>query len=222
MSSSAFRIKLAYAEPTYLSSALIHSTLKGKQTVKTKHETTVNNGVCDKQAKWAALVDDVVIPSPQREVRINVLKSQAVIGDEFVLVRDHNSPLDVVLDDKGKVDLAEGNVFYRLTRHQVRPRDGCTSPPKLAYFVNDRAEITINPNQSGKTLRELFSLSPDVVLFRDFESPNDEAIESNDEVLFRCDSPPLSDSGGGRIMVPEGVPKDEFSRAGSVAAEAAV
>ncbi len=33
-----------------------------------------------------------------------------------------------------------------------------------------------------------------------------------------CDSPPLSDSGGGRIMVPEGVPKDEFSRAGSVAA----
>jgi len=37
-----------------------------------------------------------------------------------------------------------------------------------------------------------------------------------------CDSPPLSDSGGDRIMVPVGGPKDERARAGSAASLAAV
>jgi hypothetical protein len=39
---------------------------------------------------------------------------------------------------------------------------------------------------------------------------------SNLEDIFtiECDSPPLSDSGGDRIMVPEGVPKDGVDRAG--------
>ena len=35
---------------------------------------------------------------------------------------------------------------------------------------------------------------------------------------YACDSPPLSDSGGDRIMVPEGGPKDERDWRGRVAA----
>lgn len=66
----------------------------------------------------------------------------------------------------------------------MRPRRDCTSPPKLAYFVNDRAEITTNPNQTGKTVRELFNLAPDATLVRDYESPNDMPIDPNDQASF--------------------------------------
>jgi hypothetical protein len=140
---------------------------------------------CKAAPKWSALIDDVNTPAPRQIVKVKLLKSQAGIGDDFVLARDHNSPNDVVLDDNAEVDLADGNVFYKVPRCDVRPRGQCTAPPKLAYFVNDRAEITTNPDQTGKTVRELFDLAPDATLVRDFESPDDMPIGPNHRANFR-------------------------------------
>ncbi len=139
---------------------------------------------CDSAPKWAALIDDINTPAPQKLVKVSVLRSQAAIGDDSVLVRDHNSPNDTVLGDNDEVDLSEGNVFYRIGRCEARPRNECTSPAKMAYFVDDRAEITTNPEQTGKTLRELFTIPPRLQLIRDFESPNDVAIDPNAAALF--------------------------------------
>jgi hypothetical protein len=135
-------------------------------------------------AKWAALVDDVIVPLPQRVVKVGVIKSQAGVADDHALVRDHNSPDDVVIGDDELVDLALGNNFYRLPKCDVRPRNHCLAPPKLAYFVDDRAEITINPNQTGTTVREWFGLPANCLLVRDLESPIDDQIGPNDPAKF--------------------------------------
>ena len=57
--------------------------------------------------KWAALVDDEVIPMPQQKVKASVIKAQASLTNGRVLVRDHNSPADVLIRDEDEVDLAE-------------------------------------------------------------------------------------------------------------------
>jgi hypothetical protein len=51
-------------------------------------------------------------------------------------------------------------------------------------FVDDRPEITLNPKQTGKTIRELFGLTDDVNLVRDYESPHDQEIGINDAADF--------------------------------------
>jgi hypothetical protein len=135
-------------------------------------------------AKWAALVDDVLLPMPRRQVPVGVIKDQAGLAPEFVLVRDHNSPEDVVLADDGSVDLAEGNVFYRLGRCEVQPRGRCESPPKRAFVVDDRAEVTVRADQTGKTLRDLFALALHTRLFRDLESPDEQPVGPDDRVRF--------------------------------------
>ena len=135
-------------------------------------------------SKWAVLVDDVVVPMPRRSVTAGLIKDQAGIGAEFVLVRDHNSPEDVVLGESEPLDLAEGNVFYRLRSCEVQPRGHCESPPKLAYFVDDRSEVSTRPSQTGRTLRELFALPPGAQLFRDTEGPDDPGIAPGAEASF--------------------------------------
>jgi hypothetical protein len=50
------------------------------------------------QPKWAALVDDEVIPMPQQKVKARVIRAQASVTNGL-LVRDHNSPADVILRD---------------------------------------------------------------------------------------------------------------------------
>lgn len=134
--------------------------------------------------KWAALLNDLAVPVPKPRIPATLLRSQAGIGDELAIVRDHNSPDDVVIRDEDTIDLAKGNVFYTLRRDQVGHRGRCQAPPKLAYFVDDRAEITTNPGQSGRTLRELFGLDAGSPLMRDFESPTDEPIAPNDAADF--------------------------------------
>jgi hypothetical protein len=134
--------------------------------------------------KWAALVDDVVVPLPQRRVKVRVIRAQANIPDGFVLVRDHNSPDDVVMSDDQEIDLADGNVFYRLSACDVQPRPGCTSPAKLAFFVNDRAEVTTNHNQTGQSLRDLFSIPKHARLVRDLESPDDMTVGPESTVSY--------------------------------------
>lgn len=139
---------------------------------------------CSPAPKWAADVDDEVIPLSQQHVKVAVIKAQAEIPADFVLVRDYESPDDVVLAEDETVDLAKGNVFYRLAKCDVKPCGHCAAPPKLAFFVDDRPEVTIRAKQNGKTIRELFGFSDDVNLYRDYESPHDESIGLEDVAPF--------------------------------------
>lgn len=134
-------------------------------------------------AKWAAVVDDEVVWAPTRRVDADVLKQQAGVREK-VLVRDHNSPNDVVIGSQEEVDLGRGNVFYTLEEADVTPRGECQEPPKLAYIVNDRPEIVTRPDQSGATLRALFCLQNDVRLIRDFEGGNDEEVGAGEPASF--------------------------------------
>ena len=134
--------------------------------------------------KWFSLINDSRVDSPQRIVQVIVLKSQGNIPSDHVLVRDFNSPNDVILSDSAEVDLAEGNVFYSIPACDAKPREKCGSKPKLAFSVDDRVETTINPIQSGKSLRNWFRILSDRQLLRDFESPNDEIIKEDSEIKF--------------------------------------
>lgn len=136
------------------------------------------------QAKWASLVNDTLVHSPQRVVKVGVLKTQAGIPDDLVIVRDHNSQHDTVLRDDDEIDLADGNVFYSIQRCDAQDRPACESPAKLAYFVDDRGEISTNPRQTGESLRDLFRVGVDRLLIRDFESSNDDQIEATEAVKF--------------------------------------
>jgi hypothetical protein len=151
----------------------------------TANGETIAQG-CLAQAKWAALIDDIVVPMPQRLVEVHVLRSQANVAENLALVRDHNSPEDVVFDDDQSIDLADGNVFYRVPRCDLSPRGKCRVPAKLAFFVDDHPELTTNPKQTGKSVRALFSLAQHAILVRDFESPNDVAIAPESDVLFEA------------------------------------
>jgi hypothetical protein len=135
-------------------------------------------------AKWAATVNDEPVPLPQRVVSVAVIRAQAAVPVGSVLVRDHESPDDVVLRNDEAVDLARGNVFYTLDACNVQPREHCEAPPKLAFFVDDQPEETINPKQTGQTIRDLFSLSRDVSLIRDFESAHHETVLPDDDAAF--------------------------------------
>lgn len=136
------------------------------------------------EAKWQVLVDDVGVSMPRRVVPVSVIRAQASVGDGFVLVRDHNSPNDVVLDDDGTVDLREGNVFYTLRRCDVQPRGGCRDAAKLAIFVDDRVEIVTRREQTGKFLLQLFGIALNVKLIRDHERPIDVPIGLDDAALY--------------------------------------
>lgn len=141
-------------------------------------------GVHRPDARWAAVVDDILVPMPQRKVPVSVLAAQASVPESFVLVRDHNSPDDFVLPDGGVVDLAEGNVFYRLDRCGVQPRGECRAPAKLAFVLNDRFEVTTRTDQTGRTLRELFGVAAHAKVFRDREGPADDEIAGETAARF--------------------------------------
>lgn len=138
------------------------------------------------QAKWFLLVDDVPLAVPAPVVRVSVIKAQASIGADKRVVRDHNSPQDMVLDDNQTVDLREGNVFYTLDADDAADERGhCERPAKLAMLVDDRAEVIGTPHQTGRSLRELFALPTHAALFRDLDVRDDQAIGEDERVEFR-------------------------------------
>lgn len=145
----------------------------------------IERTACGEPAKWAVLVDDVVVPMPQRSVKVRVICAQANVPEGFVLVRDHNSPHDVILNDDQEIDLANGNVFYRLAACDIVAQRSRDAPPKLAFVVDDRWEVTIQPHQKTKSLRGLFDIPDGVDLFRDFESPIDDPIEEGELIDFK-------------------------------------
>src|SRR6266700_3363007 len=114
------------------------------------------------EPKWAAKIEDQHVLSPRRKVRVLVLKEQANIPPEQVLVRDFDGEGDVALKDDDIIDLAEGNVFYAVPACEAPTGCGGHKGPKLAYFVDDRPEETLRADQTGKTIRDLFSFTPDV------------------------------------------------------------
>ena len=139
---------------------------------------------CSPAPKWAALIDDTLVPAPQREVRASVLLAQASAKPGHVLVRDHGGEQDVPIAEDEVVDLGNGNTFYVVASCDAPKTCHCTKPAKLAFFVDDRPEITFNPNQTGKTIREHFGLTDEVYLVRDYESPHDEPVALEDAAPF--------------------------------------
>lgn len=142
------------------------------------------HGSSGKPAKWALVLDDRVVPMPRRLVAASVIRDQGSVAPDFVLVRDHNSPNDVIIGENEEVDLVKGNVFYTLKRCDVQPRGECHDAPKLAFIVDDRAEITIRLSQTGKMIRDLFALAHHVELFRDFDGSKDMSIGLDDTANF--------------------------------------
>ena len=136
------------------------------------------------QAKWAAVIDDKFVPAPQRRVEVKVLMDQSSSAPGNILVRDLGGEHDVPLRDGQTIDLAEGNVFYTVPECEAPKPTGQHASPKLAFFVDDRPEETLRADQTGRLLRELFGFTPEVLLFRDYESPNDKPIGLDDVVSF--------------------------------------
>lgn len=139
---------------------------------------------CAANPKWAAVINDTLFPMPQRHVRAAVLREQAQVPAPETLFRDHNSDHDPVIADNSIVDLGTGNVFYSAPSCEPRLSAPCSTPAKMAYVVNDRWEIVVHPNQTGRTLKDLFRVSEDFELLRDLESPTDAAISDHASALF--------------------------------------
>lgn len=134
------------------------------------------DSTCGKPAKWSLVLDDRVLPMPRQIVLAAVIRDQGGVPAEFAIVRDHNSPNDVVVDDHQEVDLAKGNVFYTLKRCEIQERGECREEAKLAFVINDKAEVTTRGSQTGKMLRDLFALPSHSGLFRDLDGPGDDEI----------------------------------------------
>ena len=134
--------------------------------------------------KWAAVVSDRLIQLPHRQVKAREILFQAEAAAGTPLIRDYDSPNDVVLAEDVQVDLAEGNVFR--TELQGTPGDGVPpdAPPKLAFVVDDDWEVTIRPNQTGQSMRDLFDIPPYALLLRDYKDPHDAVIADAERVNF--------------------------------------
>jgi hypothetical protein len=159
---------------------------KPNNAAETAAETPGSTTTCERYspAKWNAVVNDTLVPAPDRRLYVRVLKHQAGIPADHVLVRDHGSEVDVTFADNDMLDLADGNVYYSVARCEPRPPEGCSQAAKLAFVVQDRYEVTTRPDQTRETLLELFGLELDVELYRDRESPRDELIDDGQSILF--------------------------------------
>jgi hypothetical protein len=123
--------------------------------------------------KWTALINDCLVPMPRQIVRVAMLREQGSIPAGHGIFRDHNSENDPPVAENGSVDLAAGNVFYSDVACERAAGEPSHAPAKLAYVVDDRWEVVIKPEQTGRSLRDLFALSGEVELLRDLESPDD-------------------------------------------------
>jgi len=136
------------------------------------------------EPKWAAVIDDQCIPAPRRKLKVRVLLEQMDAKPGSVLVRDLNSEHDIALHSDQEIDLADGNTFYLVPECEAPKPGGGHAPGKLAFVVDDRPEETPRGDQTGRTLRDLFGLAPEVLLFRDYQSPHDQPIGLDDVARF--------------------------------------
>src|SRR6266403_1457147 len=98
-----------------------------------------HNTACPLIPKWAATVNDKLVLLPQH-VTAGLIKQEAGISADLVLIRDLGSPNDIPFEDDTKLDLARGNVFYTLPRCEVKDSNGCDTQPKLVFVIDDRPE----------------------------------------------------------------------------------
>jgi hypothetical protein len=133
--------------------------------------------------KWCVVVNDQLVPMPHQIVPATVIRKQAGVPDAHVLFRDNNSSNDSVIPLNAQVDLANGNVF--------RSSEACgassaapSGAPKFAISLDDRWEIVVVADQTGRSIRELFGLPATVELLRDHESPFDEPIDDDERCVI--------------------------------------
>jgi hypothetical protein len=169
--------------------------------------------------KWAAIVDDRLIPLPRRNLKARDILHQSGAGPAATLVRDLNSPHDIGFEPDADVDLAEGNVFRIVAGACERRHVVPSESPKLAFIVDDRWEVTIQPKQTADSLRGLLAIADGVDLLRDFESPNDEPIEEGERILFQDGPVFITRKGEGReiTIIVRGRPRQVAGRAISFA-----
>ncbi len=134
--------------------------------------------------RWAALVDDRLIPMPRRKLAASEILFQASAAENAILIRDVNGPNDVGIEPPTLVDLAEGNVFRMASSCSEYGEPVQGAEPKLAFFIDDRWEIVTRATQTVASLRGLFDLQEDTDLLRDYESPRDELLEDGDVLVF--------------------------------------
>lgn len=121
---------------------------------------------------------------PRAVMAARDILDQAGASANVGLQRDYNSPIDHIFGDDEMVDLRQGNVFKTVPRCGPVP---CTVPdarPKLAFIVDDAWEVTVNPNQTGHSLKRLMGLPDNAKLMRDFESPIDQPIAEDEKIVF--------------------------------------
>lgn len=145
-----------------------------------------------------ALINDRIVTAPRLVVPVSVLRALASIRADQVLVRDHGSPDDVVLDDRAAVDLNDGNVFYTRARCEATALAACDSPAKLAFAVDDTFELSTAAELPFEAFMALFGLDVGKQLFRDFESPNDQPVAPDSVIRFK-DGPVFYTRGGGHV-----------------------
>lgn len=139
----------------------------------------------NRNARWAAIVGDVVIPMPRQIVTGLLIKEQAGIENDATLVRDFQSPFDVGFGDDEEIDLAHGNVFRIATGHCGKGNADTVCPqPKLAFILDDSFKIVVLSKQSEDSLRRLFGLPDKVQLLRDFDTQFDEVVEEEATIDF--------------------------------------
>lgn len=142
------------------------------------------------QPKQGVVVGDALYPMPDARLTAGDILHQIAAPPGQSLKRDYQTSHDHVFGEDEIVDLREGNVFVLVPKCAPRP---CVDPhakPKLAFILNveDIFEITLNPKQTGKTLKRLLGLDESSQLYRDLESPNDTLV-GDDEVIEFADGP---------------------------------
>lgn len=169
-------------------------------------ESGLQVGLASAEPKWAAIVNDRLIPMPRQRLSASVILHQAGEPVSGTLVRDFNSPHDVGFEPDTIVDLAGGNVFRVVSDCSRSGNVRSDSPPKLAFVVDDRFEVTIQPRQTGKTLRGLLNIPPESRILRDLESPTDTPI-GDDEKFSHADGPVFVTRRDGTVtIIVEGTP----------------
>ncbi len=136
-------------------------------------------------SKQAAVIDDDLFPMPRAQMAARDILDQAGAPKDVVLQRDYNDPLDHVFGDGEIVDLRDGNVFKMLPRCASKPCENPSAKPKLAFVADDVWAVTVIARQSGHSLKRLLGLPDDAELYRDFESPKDERVGDDAEIVFR-------------------------------------
>lgn len=135
-------------------------------------------------AKWCALIGDKLAPMPRRRMKAQDILHQGGHDSILTLVRDFDTPNDIGFAPDAMVDLGEGNVFRVSASCEHTSNVSCSGSPKLAFVADDAWEVTIQPHQTGETLRALLGISEDTELLRDRESPVDEPIDDDEPIAF--------------------------------------